>query len=698
MPRPYAPTNAVPREEFVLFCKQLQEALALAKSNGRPLLVGTDLNMRLGGERDDVHIGPAVMGCQPADKKYRAEDIAAILASFSLAALTTMVGEPHTTWISPHESASQIDYVLGTCARLDRVVATQILDLDCFASDHSIVICELVTKSNRVRASMRIRPAPAPIRSPDHSLAVKLALANSDHSVWRENPDPLAGMAELNTLAKEVVTKAPGSKAVVKREWITAANWTEIQIGATIRRGMNRAWKHLGTAKLRLAWQILKAYRKEKRVQIEDFARVYDFICKGTMSTTESIAAVEDEARQHQEGDVMAGDMQMIVNRCALIWALHRVASRRQAKVVQKKVRADKLSWMQEQTDELAEQMFEGNSSSIHKQVKKCLLKLKPNVAATKRAPLKDSEGHLHTTEDEKQMAWQSHWAQLYGGKVMSQTLTFKERKMDNANCLDPILIRDDDWFTHAEVNPALRHQMNGKASIDGVPSRELVVILDKMAPVWAKAFNSFLQAGSITKEYRGTILFVIPKKVAVQSSADFRGLQLMLWSVKVFTRTLFVKVMQRIQISIGQFGLGAQAGIDYPLLISTQLMEYVRTRSLHVAWWFVDVRTAFDRIIRQLMVDPGNILTLNMLLGLGIEDSLAKQILRTVGNDRPILWQQGLSLALVTLLSSCLPDTWLTLPEDQGEMQLSTGLGSPQGSSLSGLLFILYQQSQPAS
>eukprot|EP00971_Amphidinium_carterae_P017468 344447-Amphidinium_carterae.1 len=150
---------------------------------------------------------------------------------------------------------------------------------------------------------------------------------------------------------------------------------------------------------------------------------------------------------------------------------------------------------------------------------------------------------------------------------------------------------------------------------------------------------------------------------------------------------------MQRIRISTGQFGLGAEAGIDYPLLITTQLMEHIRTNSLHVAWWFVDVRTAFDRIVRQLMIDPGHSLTLNTLLCLGIDAALAKQILRTVCDDRPVLWEQNLSPALVALLSSCFRDTWLTLPEDQGEMQMQTGLGPPQGSSLSGLLFILYQQ-----
>eukprot|EP00971_Amphidinium_carterae_P268499 5326612-Amphidinium_carterae.1 len=500
----YAPTNAAPREEFELFCEQLKEALILVRRNGLPLLVGTDLNTRLGGERDDVHISPAVVGCQPAEKKYRAEELATILATFSMAALTTMVGEPHTTWVSPHESASQIDYVLGQCARLDRVVSTQVQELACFASDHSIVICELATNTSRARPSTRIRPMPAPIRSPDHALAVKLALAGSDHSNWQNHEDPLQGMVECLNLAKEVVTQAPGSKAVVKREWITASSWSEIRHGATIRRKLNRSWKQLGQARLRAAWQALRTYEKAPHDRIEDIARA---TLQQYRASSVHIAGqmVESFEQPGWIAELEARNMRVVVRLCALVWALYRVASRRQAKVVQKAVRADKLMWMQEQTDELAAQMFEGNSSSIHKQVKKCLLQLRPNVAATRRAPLKDSTGKLHVTDDEKRLAWQSHWASLYGGRVMSQTRTFQECRMDTTTSFDPRSIREDDWFTQAEVKSALRHQMNGKASIDGVPSKELVVLLDRMTPVWTRAFNSFVKAGSIPHEYRGT-------------------------------------------------------------------------------------------------------------------------------------------------------------------------------------------------
>eukprot|EP00971_Amphidinium_carterae_P352319 6492545-Amphidinium_carterae.2 len=139
-----------------------------------------------------------------------------------------------------------------------------------------------------------------------------------------------------------------------------------------------------------------------------------------------------------------------------------------------------------------------------------------------------------------------------------------------------------------------------------------------------------------------------------------------------------------------GQYGLGRNSGVEYLHLMVTQIMAWSKHTRQRLAWWFIDVRTAFDRIIRQLMTEPGSSLTLSTLQRMGLTTTAAKNILRTVQEDRPILWEQGLSEALVRLLSSCLKNTWLVLPEDQGDVQISTGLGTPQGSSLSGLLFIL--------
>eukprot|EP00971_Amphidinium_carterae_P020985 414153-Amphidinium_carterae.1 len=90
-----------------------------------------------------------------------------------------------------------------------------------------------------------------------------------------------------------------------------------------------------------------------------------------------------------------------------------------------------------------------------------------------------------------------------------------------------------------------------------------------------------------------------------------------MMWSAKVFTRALFVKCMQNVEISAGQFGLGKSAGVDFPLLMVTQLMEWSKIQDQPLAWWFIDVKTAFDRIIRELLLRPGKDLSLQLLISM---------------------------------------------------------------------------------
>eukprot|EP00971_Amphidinium_carterae_P053678 1057457-Amphidinium_carterae.1 len=166
-----------------------------------------------------------------------------------------------------------------------------------------------------------------------------------------------------------------------------------------------------------------------------------------------------------------------------------------------------------------------------------------------------------------------------------------------------------------------------------------------------------------------------------------------MMWSSKVLARALYLKCMSQIRVAVAQYGLGANSGCDYPHLIVTQLQALARTRGKRLACWYIDVKTAFDKIIRQLLTAPGNTLTLSTLKALGIPEERAKAILREVMDDQPILWEQGISRPIVKLLEAYLQETWIVLPPDQGGEQLDTGLGTPQGSSLSGLLFVLYQQ-----
>eukprot|EP00971_Amphidinium_carterae_P339897 6477957-Amphidinium_carterae.1 len=269
-------------------------------------------------------------------------------------------------------------------------------------------------------------------------------------------------MDECFKLVKEKVKEAPGSTAIKKKEWIDGPTWDKIRLGATQRRIMNKLWRRFGKCQKTWAWS--------RWTQVLNTAR-----------TGQSVVNLRPET--FVENSLKRSEL------AHFAWHLARVACRLNARQVQKMVRRDKLAWLTSKTEELAQLCQDGTSSEIHRQVKNCLIKITPNAIATRRAPLKDADGRMYVTEDSKYLLWQQHWSQLYGGSIRNTVSNFRSTiwpptgvseqptTQDSSTCEDSDTrgaVRDSDLFTPAEIRRALRHQMNGKASADGVPSREL--------------------------------------------------------------------------------------------------------------------------------------------------------------------------------------------------------------------------------
>eukprot|EP00971_Amphidinium_carterae_P333367 6468099-Amphidinium_carterae.2 len=342
----YAPTSAAPDEEFFSFLRCVTEAWQVARSNGMAIMTGTDLNTRLGGERDDLHIGPATLGTASAETKRRAGAVLEEMSKFKLSASSTMLGVPHHTWVSPHDSPAQIDYLIGDLSKLDRLRHISIEDLESFASDHLMVIGVLLPNNTAPKKANSIRPSIARIRSPDHSLAVKLALSSCDHSSWLHLDNPVQAMERCIELVKQKVKEAPGSTAVKQKEWIATATWDQIRQGASIRRVMNRLWKKYNAKRQSWAWTRLATHSA---------------LCRGRQVVSVPVATTFVEPT-------------FVLNswsKCELAlfaWTLARVASRTHARKVQKMVRRDKFAWLSSKTDELAQLCIDGTTSETHQQ------------------------------------------------------------------------------------------------------------------------------------------------------------------------------------------------------------------------------------------------------------------------------------------------------------------------------------------
>eukprot|EP00971_Amphidinium_carterae_P313845 6237438-Amphidinium_carterae.4 len=252
-------------------------------------------------------------------------------------------------------------------------------------------------------------------------------------------------------MVREVVRNAPGAQATPQKAWLGDEAWQLIRAGAKVRRRLHKAGKALRRTNLLWAWQLLLLSRNTTAVIENPDIREWNVLCDRKVSL--------------------------------VLWGLLRVVARKQAKRVQNAVKRDKLAWLEEKTRQLAQVSYDGTSSELHRQVKRCLTRVHPNLAATSRAPLKNSEGKVFTTDDEKHMLWQGHWSQLYGGRTLSEVRTFKQCTMPPCQIGAEIALQPDDLFTAEEIRAAMHKQFNGKASVDYMPTKELAILQNQMIP-----------------------------------------------------------------------------------------------------------------------------------------------------------------------------------------------------------------------
>eukprot|EP00971_Amphidinium_carterae_P007408 147081-Amphidinium_carterae.1 len=389
----YLPTSAAPQNEYDEYWAYAMQALELAKRNGLAVIVGGDFNTRLGGLRDDVHIGAAVSGGQLPEHKERASRVADGLQCHQLAAWSTIIGEPHTTWVSPHDSEAQIDYLMGDISKLKRITNIGITPLALIPSDHKIVWGELMSIGSDQKPAHRLRPKPCRVLGPDHDLAIRLALTAADHEGWKQKENPVDAINACLKLVREIAKKAPAPTTAIKQDWIGPLAWSEIRKGAVLRRRLETVAKKRKKTAMRWAWS---TWRDQRMARDE--------------RTEHGMEAIPVQWYSHEAEAYL---------RNQLLWMLWRVVCKRQTKKVQRLVKEDKTAWLSSMTEELARVEQEGVSSEKHKQVKRCLTKIRPNQLAVKRGPIRDASGSLKTTQDEKEVLWQEHWSKLYAGQML---------------------------------------------------------------------------------------------------------------------------------------------------------------------------------------------------------------------------------------------------------------------------------------
>lgn len=200
--------------------------------------------------------------------------------------------------------------------------------------------------------------------------------------------------------------------------------------------------------------------------------------------------------------------------------------------------------------------------------------------------------------------------------------------------------------ITLAEVEIAVGKCKDEKApGINRIPSEFYKYGCNKLKQELCYAFNLILQTAEIPDEYLIGIIFPLYKKGEKDAPANYRGITFLNSSLKIFTSILHDRLMVWVEknAKLSPFQAGFRKGFSTVdqifTLISLVNWKLEKPNCIHktptrkVYAMFVDFRTAFDHIQRDLMFYK--------LSQIGISTKLLRVLKALYKNTRAIVWNR---------------------------------------------------------
>eukprot|EP00971_Amphidinium_carterae_P343338 6483030-Amphidinium_carterae.1 len=252
----------------------------------------------------------------------------------------------------------------------------------------------------------------------------------------------------------------------------------------------------------------------------------------------------------------------------------------------------------------------------------------------------------------------------------------------------------DIEWITQAEVQNALKKFHFAKASADVVHAEVLKPLREEMSQELTQMFNHILQTAQVPACWRGAEVRAVPKP---KDRGAYRPISLLAISQRVFTRVLLGRLRQVLSIDPSQMALSRMGGCEQAHAIVSAVDLWAKREKLAMAHLHIDLRAAFDSILRQVLVgvhddtdqtdDEGNTddLTFAQLQNLALFFEV---------HCVPLLQHRGAPAYLLDVLRNMQGGLWAQIPDlpgYSGQSFVSIAAGVRQGCSLSPWLFSLY-------
>eukprot|EP00971_Amphidinium_carterae_P219727 4362513-Amphidinium_carterae.1 len=223
--------------------------------------------------------------------------------------------------------------------------------------------------------------------------------------------------------------------------------------------------------------------------------------------------------------------------------------------------------------------------------------------------------------------------------------------------------------------------------------------------------FTQIVASGRCPIAFKGAEVVPIRKRgKPADKTSSYRPVMLMLSSAKLFSRLCMQKLAKCLaaQCSLpkSQHALGTAAGVEIPHVIMAQCSAWAAQAKASMAVIYLDVKAAFDAVLRQLLVpglDHEHVAAqqLHEITRQPVEE--CARVIQYVRQCPMALTENSLPRELVHVIGDWTTGTWFR-PRDsasgsqnseqgakQNSVVLAPSTGVRQGDNLSGLLFAVY-------
>eukprot|EP00971_Amphidinium_carterae_P117238 2322384-Amphidinium_carterae.3 len=690
------------------FCSCMSQALEMVARGST--VIGADLNLHLQPLREFINSDLTGPYCSDdaLSRQRHGLPLVRTLASHSLHFANTLLAPPNLdtihTWRHPRfrhacptipatirdqlrqPGHQQIDFCLVSPDLMQVTSFCRPLQWAFFdalnGSDHRPVqisiLWQLTTpdKSRRGQRGVTVKPRRL-LRAPvdDEHLRryqAGIAAAVEGSEWWNYNPSDAVQIIQLAAIDTLEATHVPGDTPKV-------------------------SWMHPATWKLLVA---LNALRRE-----------FEAWCRGTASTHGIAAAIksvadcicEVPAKNWKRGDFqvalpLAGDNHGTCLREQVLRFIVTTARRTRHALQHQKRR-----WFHRQCGRLNTLHILRQPRQLHQALRELVKKKKKPVRAL---CLEDET----ITSDPAALtdAWAKHWVKHFNASASDEN-GFQFHRSDVA--WEPAVVPRQFLLTTETVQNLLKHSKKFKSSPDGL-HRMVWDVTPGLAAAVAWHLNTLMEQQSVPNSFRGSTIVPVHKPGKPEMSiTSYRPIQLMLTESKLYARHILghLKMLLNDAICPHQFASGRSPGADFPHFITGQLQAYAAVHKLSVGLIFLDLRAAFDCVLRELLamdacvdINPHSVAALEKHM-LTREQAVAA--LTHVRNHPLSLINNDLPPFLLAILRDWCSATWMQLPQtrrvthlplpDRERAPVSTSLmpntGLRQGDNLSGFLFSIH-------